>query len=105
MLDLYLIRHASTAPNAEKRYPAPTEDAPLSGAGRRQAAALKLPTGAVYSSPSARCMQTAGLAGHTDPRPVPELREARFGVMAGHTWAELEATHGHAMPRRAGSPP
>ena len=100
MLDLYLIRHASTAPNAEKRYPLADEDAPLSELGRRQAAALRLPTGAVfnsvYSSPSARCLETAELAGYADVQPVPALREASFGVMAGHTWAELEAAHGHA---------
>lgn len=96
MLDLYLIRHASTAPNTEKRYPRPAEDAPLSALGRRQAAALKLPAGMAYSSPSARCLETAELAGCTAVQHVPELREASFGIMAGHTWAELEAAHGHA---------
>lgn len=96
MLDLHLIRHASTAPNAEKRYPLAGEDAPLSELGRRQAAALRLPAGVVYSSPSARCLETAGLAGFTDIQPVPALCEASFGVMAGHTWAELEAAHGLA---------
>ena len=96
MLNLYLIRHASTVPNAEKRYPLAGEDAPLSDPGKRQAAALKLPAGRTYSSPSDRCIETARLAGYTDLQPVPELSEASFGVMAGHTWAELEAAHGHA---------
>ncbi len=118
MLDLYLIRHASTAPNAEKRYPLAGEDAPLSELGKQQAAALKLPAGvpcgSVYSSPSARCLETAELAGYTAVQPVPELREASFGIMAGHTWAELEAAHGHAPagwiaalsdPASCGGPP
>lgn len=114
MLDLYLIRHASTAPNAEKRYPLAGEDALLSNLGRRQATALRLPTGMTYSSPSARCLETAELAGCRAVQRVPELREARFGVMAGHTWAELESAHGHAPagwiaalgdPASGGGPP
>ena len=94
MLDLYLIRHGQTAPNAKRRYPLAGEDAPLSELGERQAGALKLPTGTVFSSPAARCLQTAALAGCQGVRPRPELREAEFGIMAGHTWAELETAHG-----------
>ena len=96
MLDLYLIRHGQTVPNAEKRYPAPGEDAPLSAQGERQAARLNLPAGTVYSSPARRAVQTARLAGSTEVRTAPELAEASFGVMAGHTWAELEAEYGPA---------
>lgn len=96
MLNLYLIRHASTVPNAEKRYPLTGEDAPLSSLGERQAAALNLPAGMVFSSPACRAVQTARLAGYTDLQTTPELSEANFGVMAGHTWAELEAAHGPA---------
>lgn len=96
MLDLYLIRHGQTAPNAEKRYPKLGEDAPLSDAGVQQARALHLPTGRRYSSPARRCLQTATHAGHPQPEVVPALREADFGVMAGHTWAELEVEHGSA---------
>ena len=114
MLDLHLIRHASTAPNAEKRYPLAGEDAPLSELGRRQAAALRLPAGVVYSSPSARCLETARLARFTDIQPMPALCEASFGIMAGHTWAELEAAHSLAPlawiaalgdPASCGGPP
>ncbi|WP_407571151.1 histidine phosphatase family protein [Deinococcus altitudinis] len=96
MLDLYLIRHASTVPNAEKRYPLAGEDAPLSRLGEKQAAALKLPAGTVFSSPARRTVQTASLAGFTKVQISPELSEAAFGVMAGRTWAELEAAHGTA---------
>ncbi len=96
MLDLYLIRHGQTAPNAERRYPEPNDDAPLSAQGERQAARLSFPAGTVYSSTAQRAVQTARLAGVTPAEPVPELREANFGVMAGHTWAELEEAHGTA---------
>ena len=96
MLDLYLVRHGQTTPNAEKRYPRSGEDAPLSSLGERQAAALRLPAGTVFSSPAARCVQTAAGAGHRQVQRVPELREAGFGLMAGHTWAELEAAYGTA---------
>ena len=99
MLDLYLIRHGQTAPNAEKRYPLAGEDAPLSESGRQQSRALKLPAGTVFSSPARRADQTARLAGFTEIQPTPALSEANFGVMAGRTWAELEATHGTAPAR------
>ncbi|MGY2892399.1 histidine phosphatase family protein [Deinococcus sp. UYEF24] len=99
MLDLYLIRHASTVPNAEKRYPQAGEDAPLSLLGEGQAAALRLPTGTVFSSPARRTVQTARLAGFTEIQTAPALFEANFGVMAGRTWAELEAAHGTAPAR------
>ena len=102
MLDLYLIRHAQTAPNAERRYPAVGEDAPLSEQGRRQAAALRLPMAelaladVVYASPTVRAVQTAELAGvAVDVRP-PALLEAAFGVMHRRTWAELETEYGEA---------
>jgi alpha-ribazole phosphatase len=96
MLDLYLIRHGKTIPNAEKRYPAPGEDAPLSEEGIRQAKILNLPAGTVYSSPALRCLQTANLAGYSNSEVEPGLLEANFGVMAGHTWAELETEYGSA---------
>lgn len=95
-----MVRHAATVPNAERRYPRPGEDAPLSRDGERQAAALRLPpAGAVYVSPARRCLQTAALAGCGNVQVTGELREAEFGVMAGHTWAELEARYGAAPAR------
>lgn len=95
-LDLYLVRHGQTAPNAQRRYPLPGDDAGLSETGERQAAQLTLPMGTVYSSPARRAVQTAQLAGYPDLQTVPELQEANFGVMAGHTWADLEARFGDA---------
>lgn len=95
MLTLHLVRHAPTAPNAERRYPRADEDAPLSAEGEALARLLTLPTTAqAFCSPFQRTRQTAALAGFPEAEPIPALREADFGLMAGHTWAELEAAHG-----------
>ena len=95
-LTLHLVRHAPTAPNAERRYPRADEDAPLSEEGRALAATLRLPRSAVaLTSPSLRSRETAELAGFSDVQAVPALAEAYFGVMAGRTWAELERDFGH----------
>lgn len=99
MLDLYLVRHAQTEPNVRGRYPAAGDDPPLSGQGFEQASALHLPAvQQIYSSPALRCLQTAQQAG-AQPQPAPELQEANFGLMAGHTWNELEREYGE-LPRR-----
>ncbi|PTA68903.1 histidine phosphatase family protein [Deinococcus arcticus] len=100
MLTLHLVRHAPTAPNGERRYPHAHEDAPLSPAGEALARTLHLPLAALaFTSPARRARQTAALAGFPGALPTPALAEATFGVMAGHTWAQLEAAHGEA-PRR-----
>ncbi|GAA5535053.1 histidine phosphatase family protein [Deinococcus aluminii] len=97
MLTLHLVRHAPTLPNAERRYPLADEDAPLSPAGRTLARSLRLPLEALaLTSPSLRARETAALAGFPHAAPVPALAEARFGVMAGRTWAELETEFGGA---------
>ncbi|MFC6667825.1 histidine phosphatase family protein [Deinococcus radiopugnans] len=96
-LTLYLVRHAPTAPNAERRYPRADEDAPLSPTGRAVAAGLRLPSHALaLTSPSLRARQTAELAGFPDAVSTSALCEAQFGVMGGRTWAELEAQFGDA---------
>lgn len=100
VLTLHLIRHAPTAPNAARRYPREGEDAPLSPEGETLAAALRLPptTATAFTSPARRARQTAALAGFPGATVVAALREADFGLMAGHTWDELEAAHGD-LPR------
>lgn len=96
-LTLHLVRHAPTLPNAQRRYPHPHEDAPLTPAGEALARALDLPRSALaFTSPLGRARQTARLAGFPHAAPTAALAEADFGVMAGHTWAELEAQCGEA---------
>ncbi len=98
-MTLYLVRHAPTLPNAERRYPLLEEDAPLSPEGREVAGRLRLPLqAAAYTSPKLRARETAKLAGFPHTFTVAALTEADFGLMAGHTWAELEARFG-ARPR------
>ncbi|WP_415784155.1 histidine phosphatase family protein [Deinococcus saxicola] len=94
-LTLSLVRHAATAPNAQRRYPHADEDAPLSPEGRAVAAGLRLPLHATaHTSPSLRTRETAELAGFPHAIAAPALAEAAFGIMAGQTWAELEAQFG-----------
>ncbi|WP_291431725.1 histidine phosphatase family protein [Deinococcus sp.] len=106
-LILHLIRHAPTLANAQRRYPHPHEDAPLTPAGVELARRLDLPRpdlprpdlprrALAFTSPLGRARQTARLAGFPHAAPTPALAEADFGVMAGHTWTELEAAHGEA---------
>ncbi|WP_420593510.1 histidine phosphatase family protein [Deinococcus sp.] len=97
MFNLYLIRHGQTERNAQGRYPLPDEDPPLSTEGQAQAQRLNAPpVQAVWSSPARRCLETAALAGYAELIVSPALLEARFGVMAGRTWAELETEYGNA---------
>ena len=97
MLDLYLVRHGQTERNAKGRYPALGEDPGLTMEGEAQAQRLILPpVDVIWSSPARRCLDTARLAGHAELIVSPALQEAKFGIMAGHTWAELEADYGNA---------
>ncbi|WP_331710195.1 histidine phosphatase family protein [Deinococcus puniceus] len=102
-LTLHLIRHAPTLPNVQRRYPKVGEDAPLSDAGRALATKLsgtlattRAAPALAYTSPTQRARETAALAGFPQAQAAPALQEAHFGVMAGHTWAELEAQYGTA---------
>ena len=93
---LYLIRHGTTEDNHLKRYPA--ADSPLSAQGKRAVLKLQpfLPSDSVvFSSPCLRTLQTCQALG-LSPVIHPDLREMDFGIMAGHTWAELEKKHGNA---------
>lgn len=101
MLTLTLVRHATTADNAERRYPHPQDDAPLTPDGEQQAARLAdllarrglAENDLIFTSPSLRTQQTAKLTGKKAIS-EPALAEAHFGVMSGKTWAELEGTYG-----------
>ena len=93
---LLLVRHGETDGNAAGQAQG-RRDVPLNATGRRQAAAraeaLRADTlAAVVSSPSARCVETAGaiaaphgLAVRTDPR----LQELDQGTLDGLTMDEM----------------
>lgn len=82
-LTLFLIRHGQTAWNTERRFLGRT-DIPLDETGHAQAAALAASLGTfdqVWSSPSARAMQTAERLG--PPRAHPGLLEMDMGALEG----------------------
>jgi broad specificity phosphatase PhoE len=99
MLDLILIRHASTAVNEAHRYQGRI-DPPLSPLGRAQAVRLRgrlrgLRFDAVARSDARRCAETLelilpGRIGDADLR----LRELDFGLWDGRTYAECALLDG-----------
>ena len=98
-----LIRHASTAWNAEGRMQG-RRDVPLSDHGRAQARAWRVPAeiaeGASWvSSPLRRALETAELlTGRIADREA-ALIEMDWGDWEGSTLAELRAAHGDAYAR------
>lgn len=96
MLELTLVRHASTALNEARRYQG-RSDEPLSALGRSQAVRLRprlreVDYDAVIRGDAKRCAETLelglpGRAGEVDPR----LRELGFGRWEGRTYSECEA--------------
>jgi probable phosphoglycerate mutase len=95
---LYLLRHAMTAWNAEKRWQGQT-DIPLNDEGRAQARALVdrlLDRGLVrvHTSDLSRARETAEIVARALNLPLlsdPDLRERGFGPFEGKTAAECTA--------------
>jgi probable phosphoglycerate mutase len=93
-----LVRHGETEWNAERRIQGQI-DIGLNDAGRRQAAAAgrwleNAGITALYSSDLVRARTTAETIGRAlslDPVLVPALRERRYGIFEGLTYAEAEA--------------
>jgi probable phosphoglycerate mutase len=97
---LFCVRHGESAFNAEGRIQGQT-DVSLSLRGRQQAAALaslmaKSPVQAIYSSPLARAMETAGPVADALRLPIrtdPRLMEINAGIFQGLRWTEIERSH------------
>lgn len=95
---LCLVRHGETAWNHERRIQG-QRDIPLNPLGRHQAQAAALwlarePIDALYSSDLSRAWQTAERIAQSTGlacRALPQLRERRYGVFEGLTYAEAEA--------------
>ena len=96
MTELWLVRHGETTWSAEGRHTGWT-DIPLTGNGRRQAAALgKALAGtkfaAVRCSPLLRAKETCEIAGFGSVAVADEgLREWDYGVYEGRTSQEIQA--------------
>ena len=95
---LVLIRHGETEWNSQGRIQGHI-DTPLSERGRRQARDLERRLqgeafAAVYASDLARARETAqplALASGAELRLDERLRERRFGLFEGHTYAEAQS--------------
>lgn len=95
-----LVRHGETEWNAERRIQGQI-DIGLNAAGLRQAEAagrwLKAAgISALYASDLKRAWATGQAIGQVvgvQPVPVPELRERRYGIFEGLTYAEAEARY------------
>ena len=86
-LELVLLRHGSTAGNAEHRYVGRTDE-PLSQAGAREAreSGVREDVGCVYVSPLLRVRQTAAICFPRARQMVVDgLREMDFGDFEGRT--------------------
>ncbi|NEB40570.1 histidine phosphatase family protein [Streptomyces sp. SID14515] len=96
MGELILIRHGETEWSRSGQHTSYT-DLPLTDVGERQARAL-VPLLAdrnielTLVSPMIRARRTAELAGLTDPRVTPELREWDYGGYEGVTTREIRRT-------------
>lgn len=93
---LYLVRHAESAWNSERRVQGTCLEVPLSPAGRRQAELLgarlrSLPAAAFYTSDARRAVETARIALGEDRRIVvsPELRELSLGEWEGRLVSDI----------------
>jgi probable phosphoglycerate mutase len=98
--ELIVVRHGQTEWNVRGRVQG-SHDSPLTERGVRQAKAVGEALAfeaidAVYSSDLGRAQQTAEIiAAHVgcEMRLEPALRERRFGVFEGLTWAEIAERH------------
>lgn len=87
---IYLLRHAKTAYNAERRYQG-ILDIPISDEGRLQLRRADFDPAVVYTSTLQRTAQTARvLFPDAQLVPVNDLREMNFGAFQGRTYLEME---------------
>ena len=90
MKRVFLIRHAQTAGNRERRYIGRTDE-PITEQARRELLQRKVPPADLVAvSPLLRCRETAELL-YPDAhvQVVPELAECDFGDFEGRNWQEL----------------
>ncbi len=105
-MKIYLIRHARTRANEERRYVG-WEDVDLSPQGRRQAEKLSfrfqdIHIAALFSSDLIRAVKTAEAVGEAlgiKPQKSPLLREINFGEWEGLTHEEIMLTYAQEMRR------
>ncbi|MFE3459345.1 histidine phosphatase family protein [Nocardiopsis aegyptia] len=109
MGELVLIRHGQTEWSRQRRHTGRT-DLPLTAEGEAQAEALrpllaKREIGLVVTSPLARAVRTAELAGLHDTAVDPDLAEWDYGGYEGITTAEIQRDRPGWNLWRDGVPP
>lgn len=94
---IYLVRHAESIWNEERRIQGSCIDVPLSDTGRNQARMLgrrlgELSFGSVYSSDAVRALETARIALGDDHsiKVMSELRELNLGDWEGRLVSEIK---------------
>lgn len=96
-VSVYLLRHAQTDWNRERRLQGHT-DRPLTDAALHTLRTCRIPARleglAVFVSPLLRARQTAAALGLADNLAVPELLEMDWGAWEGRTLADLRAELG-----------
>ncbi len=95
MGELILLRHGETEWSRTGRHTGRT-DVTLTARGEAAAAALapalaRRQIRAAFASPARRAVRTAELAGLTDARPDPDLREWDYGGYEGRTTAQIQS--------------
>ncbi len=95
MNELILVRHGETEWSVSGQHTGRT-DLPLTARGEAAAVALapslaRRPIKAVFTSPAARAVRTARLAGLPDPKPDPDLHEWDYGGYEGLTSQQIHA--------------
>lgn len=109
MCELWLIRHAQTLWNAEKRIQGQS-DTPLSPMGIAQAELLRnrlrgVAFDQIYSSDTERAHHTAQLVfGGREILLEPRLREMSYGTLEGKTRTELVGEEREAFPSTGTTP-
>jgi broad specificity phosphatase PhoE len=97
MGELILVRHGETEWSKAGRHTGRT-DVPLTAAGEVRAAGLapalaRRKIGAAFTSPAARAVRTAELAGLAGAKQDPDLQEWDYGGYEGRTTAQIRAEH------------
>lgn len=101
MIRLYLVRHGETNHNRQRRRHGEGSDPALNATGRRQvaelAARIDFEFDTIFSSPTKRAIETAGIMNQKFGKPLvirEELIERRYGSFSGKTWPEINAALG-----------
>ncbi len=97
MTELFVIRHAVTDWNNEKRFQGHS-DIPINTAGREEISRYQLPMNWIeaelLSSPLSRARETAKILCQRTPKIDNALMEMNWGLWEGRTYAELKAELG-----------